>query len=68
MSDPLHRIVADNDPRNGGIVARILRSSEHPERQPDTDGLYRDEYAKPGWLEQRMLGALDRKMEDEESI
>jgi hypothetical protein len=52
-SDAFARIVADNDSRNGSFVARILRASEHPERQPDADGLYRDEYAEGGYAERR---------------
>lgn len=42
---PLQRIVADNDPRNGPIVDRLIRMIEHPERKPDADGLYHDELA-----------------------
>lgn len=44
----LERIIADNDPRNGSIVNRLIRMLEHPERQPDKDGLYRDELAPEG--------------------
>lgn len=48
MSAPtaLQRIVADNDPRNGSIIARLVRMCEHPERQPDADGLYHDDGAQ----------------------
>lgn len=47
------RIIADNDSRNGSFVARLLRASEHPEREPDADGLYRDEYAEAGYVARR---------------
>lgn len=36
------RIIADNDPRNGTVATRLIRMLEHPERQPDADGLYHD--------------------------
>lgn len=35
-------IVADNDPRNGGLKQRLLRMFEQPDRRPDADGLYPD--------------------------
>lgn len=38
----IDRIVADNDPRNGSIVQRLIRMCEQPNRQPDEDGLYPD--------------------------
>lgn len=44
----LERIIADNDPRNGTIVNRLIRMIEHPEREPDGDGLYRDELSLEG--------------------
>jgi hypothetical protein len=46
-SDALKRIIADNDVRNGSVAARLIRMSEHPEREPDANGLYRDEYSAP---------------------
>jgi hypothetical protein len=52
MASPLARIAADNDPRNGGVAARLIRMSEHPEREPDADGLYGDEYSQPDYLAQ----------------
>lgn len=53
MASPLARIAADNDPRNGSFVARFLRMSEHPEREPDGDGLYGDEYSEAGYAMRR---------------
>jgi hypothetical protein len=38
------KIVADNDPRNGDIATRIIRMVEDDDRQPDTDGIYHDDY------------------------
>lgn len=36
------RIVADNDPRNGSVAARLIRMNEQPDRQPNSEGLYED--------------------------
>lgn len=38
---PLDRIIADNDPRNSSIGERLIRMLEQPDRQPDSNGLYR---------------------------
>lgn len=40
--NPVDRIVADNDPRNGTIAERLIRMVEHPALEPDADGLYPD--------------------------
>ena len=42
MASPIDRIIADNDPRNGTIAERLIRMCEHPELEPDADGLYPD--------------------------